>query len=128
MNHRYKNRIKNISDMFQIEATTQTQIFQYVIDLVQNNSCQIFFRKTNIYFKSNQNLTNLLDKIELLMRDIDIKTPYSSQEKSRKYRFLLDRITTRWKKNNTNICVQHPTKPNFLVSTSNVIDRNELTH
>ena len=96
------------------------------MNLIQHNSCRQLFRETIIYFKSNQKWTILLDKIEYMMRDIDIKTDYSSKKKSWKYRFLLGRTTTRWKKNNSLRCVQHPTKEHFLVNTSNVFDRKEV--
>ena len=95
MDDRYKNRQKNICDMFHIKTMTQKHFFLYVMDSIQNNTCRQLFRETNIYFKSNQNLTILLDKIEYMMRDIDIKTEYSSKKKSWKYRFLLGRTITR---------------------------------
>ena len=112
--------------MFHIKTMSQKQFFLFVMNLIQHNLCRQLFQKTIIYFKSNQKWTILLDRIEYMMQDIDIKTDYSSKKKSWKYRFLLGRTTTRWKKNNSLRCVQHPTKEHFLVNTSNVFDRKEV--
>ena len=84
----WQNKRNTINDMFSMKTMSQSKILQYVIEQINDEKRQqlIFLRK-NILFKSDKTLDSLLDRIEEVMRYININSINGLKTKGREYFF-----------------------------------------
>ena len=91
----WQNERNKINNKFLMKTMSQSKLVQHVIDQVNDDKHeQLIFSQTNVLFKSNRTMFILLDRIEHVMGDINIKSLNSSNTKEWKHFPLLGRIAT----------------------------------
>ena len=127
MNAKWKKRRLNIGKFFEIQTMSQIEIFNWTMDTIKKKTRRSQnFQQTTNFVSSKYNLNILFDQIETIMEKIKIQPTTPTEKKKWKYMCRLGRSTTRYIKNSNHRCVQHPTKKNIMINTSNVLDRKEL--